>query len=130
MSFFGLQLKSMFFFAKIGLKGRDLNKTNVTQNSFMSLNNITISSTFSLNSLKKNSFTKMRRFLTSTKLTRNKTSVLSPKNLNHELEAKERADQIDGQRMRPSISSPQMMNNRKQLTQKIMTTPITTVPLQ
>ena len=70
----------------------------------------------------------MRRFLTSTKLTRNKSSILSPKNLNKEIEANERHDQIDGQRMRPSISSPQIVNHRPHVTQKIISTPLSTAP--
>ncbi|CAG2182908.1 unnamed protein product, partial [Oppiella nova] len=64
------------FKSMIGLRRPDM-----SQNSFISLSNISISSTFSLSALKTNSFKKMRRLLTTTKLTRNKTSVLSPKNL-------------------------------------------------
>jgi hypothetical protein len=63
----------------------------------------------------------MRRFFTTTKLTRNNSSFLSPKNLNNELEAKENF-QIKDQRVRPSVSSPQ----RTALTPKrrLITTPM------
>ncbi|CAG2117379.1 unnamed protein product, partial [Medioppia subpectinata] len=78
------------FKSMIGLKAQKKAKHGLNQSSFISLTNISISSTFSFISLKNTSFKKMRRFLTTTKLTRNKTSVLSPKNLNDELESNEK----------------------------------------
>lgn len=110
------------FVPQIGLKSRNLNETqNAKQNSFISLNNITISSTLSLNSIKGNSLKKMRRFLTATKLTRNKSSILSPKNLNDELDAKQRAEQREKERIKPSISSPLIVDHLRPKNRIVMT---------
>ena len=110
------------FVQQIGLKGRDLNDTqNSKQNSFISLNNLTISSTLSLNTIKGNSLKKMRRFLTATKLTRNKSSILSPKNLNNELEAKKKEEQRERERIRPSISSPLIVDHVRPKNRIVMT---------
>ncbi|XP_054163212.1 rho guanine nucleotide exchange factor 3-like [Oppia nitens] len=123
---------SLRFKSMIGLKGHHRSRHDLNQSSFISLTNISISSTFSLSSLKSSSLKKMRRFLTTTKLTRNKSSVLSPKNLNNELEAKNKQrnrkevnNDSNCERIRPSISSPQIVCKKSlPITNRIISTPI------